>query len=155
MTPKPWLCLVQFSRLVVSDSLWSHGPHHARLSCPLPTPGAYSNLCPSSRWSHPTILSSAVPFSSLLQSFPASGSFSVSQFIASRGQSIGVSASASVLPMNKQEWFPLGMTGWISLQSKDSQEYFPAPWFKSIRSLGLSFLYSPALNICTWLLEKP
>ena len=109
---------VQFSLSVVSDSLRPHGPQHTMLLCPSPTPRACSNSCPSSQWCHPTISSSVVPFSSCFQSFPASGSFPVSQFFASGGQSIGVSASASVLPMNIQDWFPLGWTGWISLQSK-------------------------------------
>ena len=96
-----------------------------RLPCPSPTPGAYSNSCPSSRWCHPTISSSVVPFSSCLQSFPASGSFSIqSQFFTSGGQSIGVSASASVLPMNIQDWFPLGLTGLISLKSKGLSRVF-------------------------------
>ena len=105
---------VQFSHSIVSDSLQPHGLQHARLPCPSPTPGVYSNSCPLSRWCHPTISYSAIPFSSCLQSFPASGSFLVSQFFASGGQSIGVSASASVLPMNIQDWFPLGWTGLIS-----------------------------------------
>ena len=104
---------VHFSRSVVSDSLWPHGMRHARPPCPSPTPGACSNSCPSSRWCHPTILSSVVPFSSCLQSFPASGS-QMSQFFASGGQSIGASVSASVLPINIQGWFPLGLTGLIS-----------------------------------------
>ena len=108
----------QFSYLVMSNSLWPHGLQHAMLPCPSPTPGAYSNSCPSSRWFHPTISSSVVPFSSRLQSFPASGSFPMSEFFASGGQSIGVSASASVLPMNIQDWFSLGWTGWIFLLSK-------------------------------------
>ena len=95
-----------------------HGPQHARLPCPSLTPGAYSNSCPSSWWCHPTISSSVVPFSSCLQSFPASGSSPMSQFFASGSQSIGVAVSASGLPMNIQDWFPLGWTGWISLQSK-------------------------------------
>ena len=94
---------VQFSCLVVSNSLRPHGLQHARLPCPSPTPGAYSNSHPSSRWCHPTILSSVVPFSSCLQSFPASGSFQIGQFFASGGQNIGISASASVLPMNIQD----------------------------------------------------
>ena len=107
----------------MSDSLPPHGLQHARLPCSSPTPGAYSNSCPSSWWCHPTISSSVVPFSSHLQSFLASGSFPMSQFFASGGQSIGVSASVSVLPMNIQDWFPLGLTGLISLQSKGlSQE---------------------------------
>ena len=118
------LVSVQFSHSVVSDSLWLHGLQHARLPCPLPTPGAYSNSCPLSWWCHPTISSSVIPFSSHLQSFPASGSFPMSQFFASGGQSIGVSASASVLPMNIQDWFPLGWTGWISLQSKELSRVF-------------------------------
>ena len=110
-------CSVQFSHSVVSNSLKPHGLQHVRLPCPSPTPGVYSNSCPLSQWYHPTISSSVIPFSSCLQFFPASGSFPVSQFFASGGQSIGVSASASVLPMNIQDWFPLGWTGWISLQS--------------------------------------
>ena len=109
---------VQFSRSVMSDSLRPHGLHHARLPCPSPTPGSYSNSCPSSRWCHPTISSSVVPFFSCLQSFPASGSFPMSHLFTSHGQSIGVSASASVLPMNIQDWFLLRLTGLISLQSK-------------------------------------
>ena len=109
---------VQFSRSVVSDSSRPHGQQHARLPCPSPTPGTCSNSCPLNRWCHTTISPSVVPFSSCLQSFPASGSFEMSQFFASGGQSIGVSASASVLPMNIQNWFPLGLTSWISLQSK-------------------------------------
>ena len=136
---------VQFSRSVVSNSLWPHGLQHPRPSCPSPSPRVYSHSCPLSRWCHQTIPSSVVPFSSHLQSFPASGSsqegqfftsgshvpfssrlqsFPASgssqegQFFTSGGQSIGVSASASVVPMNIQDWFPLGWTGWISLQSK-------------------------------------
>ena len=102
-----------FSRVQLFVTPWKQ---HTRLPCPSPTPGAFSHSCPSSQWCHPTVLSSVVPFSSHLQSFPASGSFPVSQFFASGGQSIGV--SASVLPMNIQDWFPLGWTGLISLQSK-------------------------------------
>ena len=109
---------VQFSCSVVSNSLWPHGLQHIRLPCPSPTARAYSNSYPSHWWCHPTILSSVVPFSSHLQSFPASGFFPMSQFFTSGGQSIRVSASASILPMNIQDWFPLGWTGWISLQSK-------------------------------------
>ena len=104
---------VQFSCSVMSDSLQPYGLQHSRLPCPS-TPGVYSNSCPSSWWCHPTISSSVVPFFSHLQYFPASGSFQMNQFFASDGQSIGVSASASVLPMNIQDWFPLGWTGWIS-----------------------------------------
>ena len=102
----------------MSNSLWPHELQHTRIPCPSPTPGIYSNSCPLSQWCHPIILSLAVPFTSHLQSFPASGSFPMSQFFTSCDQSIGVSASASVLPMNIQDWFSLGLTGWISLQSK-------------------------------------
>ena len=102
----------------MSNSLWPHGLQHARLPCPSPIPGVDSNSCPLSWWCHPTISSSVITFSSRLQSFPASGSFPMSQFFTSGGQSIGVSASASVLLMNTQDWFPLGWTSWISLQSK-------------------------------------
>ena len=116
--------LVQFSCSVVSDSLWAHGLQHARPPCSSPTPTVYSNSCPLSRWCHSTISSSVIPFSSCLQSFQASGSFQMSQFFASGGQSIGVSASASVLPVDIQEWFPLGWTGWISLQSKGLSRVF-------------------------------
>ena len=105
---------IQFSHSVVSNSLRPHGLQHTRLPCPSPTPGVYSNSCPLSWWCHPTISSSLVPFSSCLQSFPASGSFPMSQFFTSGGQSFGVSASASVLPMNIQDWFPLRLTGLIS-----------------------------------------
>ena len=101
-----------------------HGLQHARPPCPSPTPRVYSNSCPLSPWCHPAISSSVIPFSSCLQSFPASGSFQISQFFTSGGQSIGVSASASVLPMNIQDWFPLGWTGWISLQSKGLSRVF-------------------------------
>ena len=108
----------------MSDSLRPHGLRHARLPCPSPTPGVYWNSCTSSQWCHPTVSSSVVPFSSCLQSFPASGSFQISHFFTSGEQSIGVSASASVLPMNIQDWFPLGWTGWISLQSKGLSRVF-------------------------------
>ena len=138
---------VQFSHSVVSDSLWPHGLQHARPPCPSPTPGVYSNSRPLSWWCHPTISSSVIPFPSHLQSFPASGSFQMSQFFASGGQSIGVSALASVLPMNIQDWFPLGLTGWISLQFKGLSRVFSfEPQFKSINSLALSFLYGPTLT---------
>ena len=110
---------VQFSHSVMSDSLRPHELQHAKPPCPSPTPGACSNSCPSSQWCHPTISSSVVLFSSCIQSFPASGSFQMSQLFTSGGQSTGVSASTSVLPVNIQDWFPLGWTGWISLQSKE------------------------------------
>jgi len=109
----------------VSDSLQPHELQHARPPCPSPTPGAYPNSCPLSWWCHPTISSSVVPFSSCPQSFPASGSFQMSELFASGGQSIGVSASTSVLPVNTQDWSPLGWTGWISLQSKGLSRAFP------------------------------
>ena len=109
---------VQFSHSVVSNSLQPHEPQHTRLPCPSPTARVYPNPCPLSRWCHPTISLSVVPFSSCPQSFPASGSFQMSQLFASGGQSTGVSASVFVLPMNIQDWLPLGWTGWISLQSK-------------------------------------
>ena len=115
---------VQFSRSVMSNSWWPHELQHARPPCPSPTPRVYSNSCPWSRWCHPTISSSVVPFSSCLQSFPASGSFPMSQLFASGGQSTGVSASGSVLPMNTQDWSPSGWTGWISLQSKGLSRVF-------------------------------
>ena len=111
-----WWDSVQFSRSVVYDSLRPHELQHVRPPCPSPTPGVHPNPCPSSQWCHPIISSSVVPFSSCPQSFPASGSFQMSQLFTSGGQSIGV--SASVLPMNTQNWSPLGWTGWISLQSK-------------------------------------
>ena len=115
---------VQFSRSVVSDSLWPHELQHTRPPCSSPTPGVHSDSRPSSRWCHPAISSSVVPFSSCPQSLPASGSFPMSQLFTGGGQSIGVSASASVLPMNTQDWSPLGGTGWISLQSKGLPRVF-------------------------------
>ena len=120
----PGLDPVQFSHAVVSSCLWPHGLQHARPPCPSPTPRVYSNACPLSRWCHPTISSYLIPFSSCLQFFPASGSFQTIQLFTSGGQSIGVSASASVLQMNIQDWFPLGCTDWISLQSKGLSRVF-------------------------------
>ena len=126
---------VQFSSVTqLFDSLWPHGLQHTRPPCPSPTPRVYSNSCPLSQWCHPTISSSVVPFSSCSQSFPASGSFPMSQFFISCGQSIGASATASVLPMNIQEWFRLGWTGWISLKSKGLSRVFSNTKFKSINS---------------------
>ena len=118
------LSSVQFSRSVVSDSLQPHEPQHARLPCPSPTPGVYPNPCPLNRWCHPAISSSVVPFSSCPQSLPASGSFPMSQLLASGGQSIGASVSTSVLPMNTQDWSLLGWTSWIALQSKGVSRVF-------------------------------
>ena len=122
---------VQFSRSVVSDSLRPHGLQHARPPCPSPTPRVYPNSCTLSRWCHPTISSSVIPFSSCPQSLPASGSFPMSQLFALGGQSIRVSASASVLPMNIQDWSPLGWTGWISLQSKGLKSLLQHPSSKA------------------------
>ena len=118
----------QISRSVVSDSLWPHESQHARPPCPSPTPGVHSNSCPSSRWCHPAISSSIVPFSSCPQSFPASESFPMSQLFAWGGQSTGVSALASFLPKNTQGWSPLEWTGWISLQSKGLSGVFSNTW---------------------------
>ena len=133
---------VQFSHSVLSDSLRPHGLQHARPPCPSPMPRVYSNSCPLSWWCHSTVSSSVVPFSSCPQSLPVSGSFQMSQLFTSGGQGIGVSASTSVLPMNTQDWFPLGWTGWISLQSKGLSR----PQFKTMNSSALSFLYSPTLT---------
>ena len=142
----PSLLLIQFSRSVMSNPLWPHGLQHGRIPCPSPTPRVYPNPCPSSQWCHPTISSSVGPFSSCLQSFPELGSFQMNRFFTSCSQSIGVSASPSVLPMNIQDWFPL----WGLIESPcspgDSQESSPTPQFKSINSLVLSFIYSPTLT---------
>ena len=137
---------VQFSHSVVSDSLQPHELQHARPPCPSPTPGVHPNLCPSSRWCHPTISSSVIPFSSCPQSFPASVSFQMSQLFTSGGQSIEISASTSVLPMNIQGWFPLEWTDWSPCSPRDSQVSSPTSQFKSINSLALSFLHSPTLT---------
>ena len=126
--------------------LGPHGLQHARPPCPSLTPGVHPNQCPPSWWCHPTISFSVFSFSSCPQSFRASGSFQISQFFTSGGQSIGVSASTSVLPMNFQDWSPLGWTGCISLQSKGLSRVFSNPQFKSITSSALSFLYSPTLT---------
>ena len=131
---------------VLSDSLQPHELWHSRLPCPSPTPRACSKWCPLSHSCHPPNSSSVVPFSSCLQSFPASGSFPMSRFFTTGDQSIGASASASVLLMNIQDWFPLGLTGLISCIPNDSTESSPTPQFKSINSLALSFLYDPTLT---------
>ena len=151
------LCSVssQFSPSVMSDSLWPHGLQHAWLPCPSPTPRAYSNITPSSRWWHPTFLSSVVPFSSCLQSFPASGSFQMSQFSASGGQNIGISASASALPMNSQDWSPLGWTGWISLQSKGLSRVFSNTTIQKHQFFSTQLSLWSNSHIHTWPLEKP
>ena len=138
--------LIQFSHSVTSYSLQLHGLQHARLPCPSPTPRVYSNSCPLSQFCSRTISSSVVPFSSHLQSFPASGSFQMSHFFASGGQSIGVSASALVLPMNIQDWFPLGLTAWISLQSKGLSRVFSNTTVQKHQFFVLSFSYNPTLT---------
>ena len=140
----PFLSSVQFSPSVLSDSLQPHGLQHARSPCPSPTPRVYSNSCPLSRWCHPTISSSGVS-SSCLQSFSASGSFQMSQFFESAGQSIRVSASTSVLPMNTQDWSPLGWLVGSPCSPRDSQESSPTPQFKSINSLAFNLHYGPTL----------
>ena len=136
---------VQFSHSVQSDSLWPHRLQHTRLPCASPTPWAYSNSCPSSRWYPPNISSPVVPFFSPLQSFPASGSFPVSQLFASDSQSIGTSASALVLPMNIQDWFPWGLTGCIFLQSKGLSRVFSNTTVQKHSSV-LGFVYGPTLT---------
>ena len=148
----PQFSSVQFSSVM---SLWPHELQHARLPFPLPTPVVYSNSCPLSRWCHPTISSSVASFSSCPQSLPASGSFPMSQVFASRGQSFGVSASASVFPMNTQGWSPLEWTGWISLQSKGLSRVFSNTTVQKHQFFGAQLpLYSNS-HIHTWLLEKP
>ena len=141
-----YISSVQFSHSVVSNSLRPHESQHARPRCPSPNPRVHSDSCPLSRWCHPAISSSVLPFSSCPQSLPASGSFPMSQLFAWGGQSIGVSALASVLPMNTQDWSPLGWTGWNSLQSKGLSRGFSKTTIKSISSSALSFLYSPTLT---------
>ena len=136
---------VQFSRSVMYNSFWPHESQHTRPPSPLPTPGVHSNLCPLSWWSHPTISSSVGPFSSCLQSPPASGSFQMSQLFTSGGQSIGVSALASVLPVNTQDWSPLGWTGWISLQSKGLSKVFSNTTVQKHQFFSAQ-LYSPTLT---------
>ena len=148
-------CNQLVSHSVMSDSLWPHGLQHTRCPCPSLTPWAYSNSCPSSWWCHPTISSSVIPFSSWLQSFPSSGSFQMSQFFWSGGQSIGVSASTSVFPMNIQDWFPLGWTGWISLQSKGLSRVFSSTTVQKHQFLGAQLSLWSNFHIHTWLLEKP
>ena len=137
---------VQFSCSVMSDSLWPHESQHAKPPCPSPSSGVHSNSHPLSWWCHPAISSSVFPFSSCPQSLPAAKSFPMSQLFSWGGQSTGVSALASVLPMNTQDWSPLEWTGWISLQSKGLSRVFSKPQFKSINSSALSFLQSPTLT---------
>ena len=146
---------VQFRCSVMSNSLGPHGLQEARLPCPSATPGACSNSCPLSQWCHPTISSSVVPFSSNLQYFPASGSIPMSQFVALGGQSIGVSATASVLPMNIQDWFPLGLTGLIYLQSKGLSRVFSSTTVQKHQFFSAQLSLWSGSHIHTWLLEKP
>ena len=154
--PTYCLCILilQFSHSVVSNSLWPHGLQHTRLPCSSPTPEACPNSCPSSQWCHPTISSSVIPSSSCLQSCPALGPFPMSQFFTSGGQSIEALPSASVLPMNIQDWFPLGWTDLISFSPRDSQESSPTTvqkhqFFGAQHSLWFN------AHTHTWLLEKP
>ena len=144
---------IQFSHSVMSNSLRPHGLQHARTPCPSPTPRVYPNSCPLSQWCHPTISSSVLPFSSRRQSFPASGSFLISWLFTLGGQSIV--ASASVLPMNIQDWFPLALTGWISLWSKGFSRVFSNTTVQKHQffSAQLSLWFNS--HIHTWLLEKP
>ena len=140
---------------VVSDSLRPQELQHTRSPCPSPTPRVYSNSCPSSQWCHPTISSSVVPFYSWPQSLPASGSFPMSQLFAWGGQSTGVSASASVLPMNTQDWSPLGWTGWVSLQTKGLSRVFSNTTVQKHQFFGTQVSSQSNSHIHTWPLEKP
>ena len=146
---------VQFSRSVVSDSLRPHESQHARPPCPSPTPGVHPNSRASNRWCHPAISSSAVPFSSCPQSLPASESFPMSQLFAWGGQSIGVSVSASVLPMNTQDWSTLVWTGWISLQSKGLSRVFSNTTVQKHQFFGAQLFSQSNSHIHIWPLEKP
>ena len=145
---------VQFSCSVLSDPLRRHGPQHTRPPCPSPTPGIYPNSCPLSWWCHPVISSSAV-FSSCFQSFPASESFQRSQLFTSNGQIIGVSASTSVLPMDIQNWLPLGCTSWIDLQSKWLSRIFSSTTVQMHQFFSSQLSLWSNSHIHTWLLEKP
>ena len=148
--------LYQFSSVAQSrPTLRAHESQHARPPCPSRIPGVYSNPCPSSRWCHPTISSSVIPFSSCPQSLPASGSFPVSQLFAWGGQSIGVSTSASVLPMNTQDWSPLGLTGWISLQPKRLSRFFSKFTVQKHQFFDTQLSSQSNSHIHTWPLEKP
>ena len=151
---KKMFTLLQFS-LVVSDSLRPHESQLARPPCRSPTPRVHSNSCSSSQWCHPAISSSVVPFSSCPKSLPASGSSPVSQLFIWGGQSTGVSASASVLPMNTQDWSPLGWTGWISLQSKRLSRVFSNTTVQKHQFFGAQLSSQSNSHIHTWLLEKP
>ena len=154
-TEKHWFSLVHFSHSVMSDSLRPHGLQHTRSPFPSKMPGVYSNTCPLSEWCHTIISSSVIPFSSRLQPFPESGSFPMSQLVASGGQSIEVAASASFLPMNIQDWSPLGWTGWISLQSKGLSRVFSNTTVQKYQFFGAQPSLGSNSHIHTWLLEKP
>ena len=154
MFSSPEICVSQFSCSVVSNSLRPHGLQHVKLPCPSPTPGACSNSCPLSLWCHPTIWSSVILFS-CLQFFPASGSFLMNDFFASGGQSIGASASASVLPVNIQDWFHLGLTGLNSLLSKGLLRVFSSTTVPKYQFFGTQPFLWPSSHIYTWLLEQP
>ena len=148
-------CSVQFSRSVMSNSLWLHESQHARPPCPSPTPRVYPNSCPLSQRCHPAISSSIIPFSSCPLSLPASGSFPMSQLFTWGGQNIGVSTSASVPPMNIQDWSPLGWTGWISLQSKGLSRVFSNTTVQKHQFFSAQLSSESNSQIHTWLLEKP
>ena len=145
---------VQFSCSVVSHSLRPHESQHARPPCPSPTPRVHPNSCPSSQWCHPAISPSVIPYSSCPQSFPAPGSFPMSQLFASGGQSIGVSASASILPVAIQGWFPLGLTGLISLLPKGLSRVFSSPTVWKHQFFGVQLSLWSNSHICPWLLER-
>ena len=146
---------VQFSCSVVSDSLWPHEPQHAKPPCPSPTPRIHPNPCPLNRWCHPTVLSSVIPFSSCPQSFQASGSFQVNHLFTWGGPCIGVSASPSVLPMDIQDWSPLGWTGWNSLQSKGPSRVFSNTIVQKHQFFGTQLSSQSNFHIHIWPLEKP
>ena len=155
MHSKYYFSSVQFSHSVLSESLWPHEPQHASPLCPSPTPRVHPNPCPFSRWCHPAISSSVILFSTCPQSFPASGCFQMSQLFTWGGQSIGVSASTSVLPMNTQDWSPLGWTGWLSLQSKGLSRVFSNTTVQKHQFFGVQLSLYFNSHIHTWPLEKP
>ena len=146
---------VQFSYSVGSDSLRPHDLQHTRPPCPLPSPGVHSDSCPSSRWCHPAISSSVVPFSSCPQSLPASESFPMSQLFSWSGQSTGISALASFVPKNTQDWSPLEWTGWISLQSKGLSRVFSNTTVQKHQFFSTQLSSQSSSHIHTWPLEKP
>ena len=155
MLQEPSQSVSQFSRSVMSDSLWPRESQHVRPPCPSPAPGVYSNSCRASQWCHPVISSSAIPFSSCPQSLLASESFPISQFFEWGGQSTGVSASTSVLPMNTQDWSPLEWTSWISLQSKGLSRVFSNTTVQKHQFFGAQLSSQSNSHIHTWPLEKP